>query len=80
MVKYHGNDNSDSIYVSLELAEFAEQLTLDGDYRRFWDYTALFGSRAGYGVLELFVCLAPLHSGVKVVRATIWVGFTPRQV
>ncbi|RHZ64955.1 uncharacterized protein CDV56_109193 [Aspergillus thermomutatus] len=46
LVKYHGNDNPDSLYVQLELREFAEELELDGADKRWWDYRALFSSRA----------------------------------
>jgi MFS family permease len=46
LVKYHGNDNPDSLYVQLELREFADELELDGADKRWWDYRALFSSRA----------------------------------
>lgn len=46
LVKYHGNDKSDSLYVQLEMREFSEQLELDGADKRWWDYRSLFHSRA----------------------------------
>lgn len=46
LVKYHGNDNPDSLYVRLEMHEFAEELELDGADKRWWDYRSLFNSRA----------------------------------
>lgn len=46
LIKYHGNGNPDSLYVKLEMREFAEQLELNGADKRWWDYRALFNSRA----------------------------------
>lgn len=46
LVKYHGNDNPESLYVRLEMHEFAEELELDGADKRWWDYRSLFNSRA----------------------------------
>jgi MFS family permease len=46
LIRYHGNDNPDSLYVQLELREFEEQLELDGADKRWWDYRVLFNSRA----------------------------------
>ncbi|OIW25688.1 general substrate transporter [Coniochaeta ligniaria NRRL 30616] len=46
LVKYHGNDNPNSLYVQLEMREFEEQLELDGADKRWWDYRSLFHSRA----------------------------------
>lgn len=46
LVKYHGNDNPDSLYVKLEMREFAEELHMDGADKRWWDYRSLFNSRA----------------------------------
>jgi sugar porter (SP) family MFS transporter len=46
LVKYHGNDNPDSLYVKLQLREFEAELELDGADKRWWDYRSLFDSRA----------------------------------
>lgn len=46
LIKYHGNDNPESLYVRLEMHEFAEELELDGADKRWWDYRSLFNSRA----------------------------------
>ncbi|KAI4865090.1 general substrate transporter [Hypoxylon rubiginosum] len=52
ITKYHGDDNPDSIYVRLQMREFEEELNLDGADKRWWDYSALFKSRAAlYRVL-----------------------------
>ncbi|OIW30086.1 general substrate transporter [Coniochaeta ligniaria NRRL 30616] len=52
ITKYHGNDNSDSIYVRLQMREFEEELELKGADKRWWDYRALFKSRSAlYRVL-----------------------------
>ena len=46
LVRYHGDDNPDSLYVQLEMREFAEELELDGADKRWWDYRVLFNSKA----------------------------------
>ena len=46
LVKYHGNDNSESLYVQLQLREFEEELETDGADKRWWDYRVLVNSRA----------------------------------
>ncbi|EXJ87003.1 hypothetical protein A1O3_03960 [Capronia epimyces CBS 606.96] len=46
LIKYHGNDNPDSLWVSLQMREFEEELELDGADKRWWDYRSLFNSRA----------------------------------
>ncbi|TPX12708.1 uncharacterized protein E0L32_000885 [Thyridium curvatum] len=45
LVKYHGNDDPDSLYVALQLREFADALELDGTDKRFWDYSVFWRSR-----------------------------------
>ena len=45
LVRYHGNENPDSLYVQLQLREFEEELELDGADKRWWDYRVLFNSR-----------------------------------
>jgi hypothetical protein len=46
MVKYHGQGNPDSIWVTLQLREYEEYLEMDGADKRWWDYRALFMTRA----------------------------------
>ena len=46
LTKYHGNHNPDSIWVQLQLREYEEYLNMDGADKRWWDYRALFRSRA----------------------------------
>jgi len=46
LTKYHGHGNADSPWVTLQLAEFEEHLELNGSDKRWWDYRALFNSRA----------------------------------
>jgi sugar porter (SP) family MFS transporter len=46
LVKYHGNDNPESLYVKLQMREFADELEMDGADKRWWDYRSLFNSRA----------------------------------
>ncbi|KAF4961110.1 hypothetical protein FSARC_10274 [Fusarium sarcochroum] len=46
LIRYHGNDNPDSLYVQLELRDFQDELELDGADKRWWDYRVLFNSRA----------------------------------
>lgn len=46
LVKYHGNDNPDSVYVSLQLSEFAKALEMNGADRRWWDYSAIFRNKS----------------------------------
>lgn len=46
LTKYHGNGNPDSAWVQLQLHEYNEHLEMDGADKRWWDYRALFRSRA----------------------------------
>lgn len=46
LVKWHGNGNPDSAWVKLQLSEYEEFLELDGADKRWWDYSALFKTRA----------------------------------
>jgi MFS family permease len=58
LVKYHGNDDEDSLYVKLQMREFEEELELDGADKRWWDYRTLFDSRAS--LYRVLVCAVPL--------------------
>lgn len=46
MTKYHGEGDSDNPYVKLQIAEFEEQLELDGADKKWWDYRVLFKTRS----------------------------------
>lgn len=46
LTKYHGDGNPDSEWVKLQLNEYEELLEMDGADKRWWDYRALFKSRA----------------------------------
>ncbi|WEW54603.1 hypothetical protein PRK78_000023 [Emydomyces testavorans] len=42
LTKYHGEDNPESEWVKLQLAEYDEYLETNGTDKRWWDYRALF--------------------------------------
>ncbi|KAF2206530.1 hypothetical protein CERZMDRAFT_103292 [Cercospora zeae-maydis SCOH1-5] len=46
LTKWHGYGNADSAWVKLEILEYEEYLNTNGADKRFWDYSALFGSRS----------------------------------
>jgi hypothetical protein len=46
LTKWHGYDNPESAWVKLQLSEYEEYLELDGADKRWWDYSALFKTRA----------------------------------
>ncbi|KAF9701620.1 hypothetical protein EKO04_001169 [Ascochyta lentis] len=46
LTKWHGYGNPDSAWVKLQLSEYEEYLELDGSDKRWWDYSALFRTRA----------------------------------
>jgi sugar porter (SP) family MFS transporter len=46
LTKYHGNGNSESPWVSLQMHEYEELLNMDGADKRWWDYRALFRNKA----------------------------------
>lgn len=46
LTKYHGNGNPESAWVKLQMREYEEALDLDGSDKRWWDYRALFRTRA----------------------------------
>lgn len=45
MTKYHGGGDAENPWVKLQLAEFEEQLEMDGSDKRWYDYRALFRTR-----------------------------------
>lgn len=46
LTQWHGYGNPDSAWVKLQLSEYEEYLELDGADKRWWDYSALFRTRA----------------------------------
>lgn len=58
LVKYHGNGNPDSPWVSLQLSEYEELLNMDGADKRWWDYRALFRDRAAIYRLSCNIVLS----------------------
>lgn len=46
MIKYHGDNDPENSYVTLQLAEFEDHLALEGADKRWWDYRILFNSHA----------------------------------
>lgn len=46
LTTWHGYGNPDSAWVKLQLSEYEEFLELDGADKRWWDYSALFKTRA----------------------------------
>lgn len=46
LAKWHGHGSADSPWVKLQLAEYEEYLNMEGADKRWWDYSALFRTRA----------------------------------
>ncbi|KFY46206.1 hypothetical protein V494_00558 [Pseudogymnoascus sp. VKM F-4513 (FW-928)] len=46
LVKYHGNGNPNSEWVTLQMNEYEQYLELEGADKRWWDYRALFKNKA----------------------------------
>lgn len=46
LTKYHGNGNTESAWVKLQMHEYEELLNMDGADKRWWDYRALFRNRS----------------------------------
>lgn len=46
LAKYHGEGNPEHPIVQLQLKEMTMQITQDGSDKRWWDYSALFNTRA----------------------------------
>lgn len=58
LIKYHGDGNPDSLVVNLELEEMFEVIELEGSDKRWWDFRALFNSRAARYRTFLVTCIA----------------------
>ncbi|KAI5208419.1 general substrate transporter [Aureobasidium subglaciale] len=46
LAKWHGQGNTESAWVKLQLSEYEDFLNLDGADKRWWDYSALFKKRS----------------------------------
>ena len=46
LTKYHGEGDAENPFVKLQVAEFEEQLDLDGADKKWWDYRILFKTRS----------------------------------
>lgn len=66
MTKYHGNGNSESVFVHLQMREFQEELEMRGADKRWWDYRSLFNSKAS--LYRVIVC------SVAVAAFAQWTG------
>jgi len=63
---YHGEGDPDNAFITLQIREFEEQLELDGSDKRWWDYRALFVSRANVyrlGCNLVYSCFGQLSNG-----------------
>ncbi|KAI1071562.1 hypothetical protein LB507_005236 [Fusarium sp. FIESC RH6] len=48
LTRLHGHGNPESEWVKLQLHEYEEHLEMDGSDKRWWDYRALFSTRASF--------------------------------
>jgi len=64
LTKFHGEDNPDSVYVSLQMTEFGRELELQGADKRWWDYRVLFNSRKAR-FRTLCACSVPVCASVS---------------
>jgi hypothetical protein len=48
LTKLHGHGNANSEWVKLQLHEYEEFLELEGSDKKWWDYRALFRTRAAF--------------------------------
>ncbi|KAE9378678.1 general substrate transporter [Stipitochalara longipes BDJ] len=62
LTKYHGDGNPESVYVQLQMQEFGEWIELEGSDKRWWDYRALFNSKASLYRVLLCACAVPAFS------------------
>lgn len=58
LVKYHGDGNTDSVVVQVEMEEMMAVIRTDGSDKRFWDFRELFNSRAARYRTFLVTCIA----------------------
>jgi hypothetical protein len=57
LTKFHGDGNSESEWVKLQLNEYEELLEMDGADKRWWDYRALFKNKSTCYRLFCNVCI-----------------------
>ena len=71
LTRYHGNGNTDSAIVALEMAEIQESINIEIELsdKRWWDYRPLFNSRASrYRMwLVMLVTVFPQFIGGAVI-------------
>ncbi|KAK7429763.1 hypothetical protein QQZ08_003608 [Neonectria magnoliae] len=48
LVRLHGHGNPDSEWVKLQVIEYEQHLEMDGTDKKWWDYRALFRTRASF--------------------------------
>ncbi|CDO72080.1 hypothetical protein BN946_scf184962.g23 [Trametes cinnabarina] len=58
LIKYHGDGDSDSPIVALELKEMLEVISARGSDKRWWDFRELFNSRSARYRTFLISCIA----------------------
>ncbi|KAK9233736.1 general substrate transporter [Lipomyces kononenkoae] len=68
IIKYHGGGNPDSGRVTLQMAEYKANISLNGSDKRFWDFRELFNTRpARYRVLCMLIpSIFPQWSGAGI--------------
>ncbi|KAI1621597.1 general substrate transporter [Exophiala viscosa] len=62
LIKYHGNGNPTSIYVTLQMREFEQYIELEGADKRWGDYRVLFDSKASLYRVILCATAVPAFS------------------
>lgn len=58
LVKYHGDGDTNSPIVALELEEMQQAISPDGSDKRWWDFRELFNSRSARYRTFLVACVA----------------------
>ncbi|KAK9319315.1 general substrate transporter [Lipomyces orientalis] len=74
IVKYHGEGSPENAFVTLQMSEYAANISLNGSDKRFWDFRELFNSHAArYRVLCMLipsVCAQWSGSGITTYYFT----------
>lgn len=58
LIKYHGDGDPDALVANLELQEMREVIEQDGSDKRWWDFRALFNTRAARYRTFLVTCIS----------------------
>lgn len=58
LIKYHGNNNPESPWVTLQMHEYEELLDENGADKRWWDYRALWRNKASVYRLGCNLCVS----------------------